>query len=289
MDAPRDDRLIDTDGAGEGDDSPRLALEGFAGPLARLLALARAQQIDLTQLSLATVLDQLAAALQAAGHATTLGQKGDWLVMAAWLVLLRSRLLLPAETADQQEAARAARQLRDRLLALQAAQALAAWLDNRPRLGHDVFTRGLPELLGTAVEPAHQVDVIEFLWASLALFDDDPAPDTTSVYRPLLTGLYDVAAACKRILRVLAAAPDGVPLDRLLPKPPETAETEARRAMRRRSAWAGTLIAALELARQGDVALAQDGAFTRIHVRQADARAAAHDVPVAAGGERVPS
>ena len=138
---------------------------------------------------------------------------------------------------------------------------------------------------GEVLHTAGQNDVL----GAWALFDDDPAPDTTSVYRPLLTGLYDVAAACKRILRVLAAAPDGAPLDRLLPKPPETAETEARRAMRRRSAWAGTLIAALELARQGDVALAQDGAFTRIHVRQADARAAAHDVPVAAGGERVPS
>jgi segregation and condensation protein A len=265
MGAPFDNPLIDPAGAGEGD-SPHLALDGFAGPLARLLALARAQQIDLTQLSLAALLDQLAAALQAAGQATTLGQKGDWLVMAAWLVLLRSRLLLPAETTGQQEAARAARQLRDRLLALQAAQGLAAWLDGRPQLGHDVFARSLPELLGTAVEPAHQVDVIEFLWASLALFDDDPAPDTASVYRPLLTKLHDIAAARERILRVLAAAPDGAPLDRLLPAPPETAETDSQRALRRRSAWASTLVAGLELVRQGEAVMQQGEDFQSIQV-----------------------
>ena len=63
-------------------------------------------------------------------------------------------------------------------------QTLATRLDRRPQLGRDVFARGQPELLGTVLEPAQQADVIEFLWPSLALFDDDAAPDTASVYRP---------------------------------------------------------------------------------------------------------
>ena len=69
---------------------------------------------------------------------------------------------------------------------LQAAQALAAWLEHRPQLGHDVFARGQPELLGTAIETNHEVDVIEFLWACLALFDDDAEGSTPppSICRP---------------------------------------------------------------------------------------------------------
>jgi segregation and condensation protein A len=131
--------------------TPRLALVGFSGPLALLLDLARMQRIDLARLSVADLVDQLATALQEAGPAIPLGQKSDWVVMASWLLLLRSRLLLPTEVAAQQAAAEAADRLRDDLLTLQAAQALARWLEIRPQLGRDVFARGQPELLGSAV------------------------------------------------------------------------------------------------------------------------------------------
>jgi hypothetical protein len=173
------------DAAGQG--TPRLALDGFEGPLERLLALARAQQVDLGRLSLTALLAQLEAAMRQAPATLPLGQKGDWVVMAAWLLQLRSRLLLPADTSAQQDAAVEADQLRGRLVELQAMQALAAWLERRPRLGHDVFARGRPEIFGVSVEPIPDLDLIEFLWASLALFDDDEAvPDIPTVYRPRL-------------------------------------------------------------------------------------------------------
>lgn len=257
---------LEQDGAAERQ-SPQLTLDGFTGPLECLLMLARAQQIDLARIPVTQLVDQLATALRHAGRGRkSLGEQGDWVVMAAWLLLLRSQLLLPADAPAQVAAVVEADRLRARLGAMRDMQALADWLEHRPQLGRDVFVRGQPELLGTSFDPAHQVDVIEFLWASLALFDADPAPDTASVYRPLLTELYDVATARARILRLLAAAPGGAPLDRLLPAPPETAETEARRALRRRSAWASTLIAGLELARQGDVVMAQGGDFQTIQV-----------------------
>src|SRR5271166_831440 len=79
--------------AGEG--TPVLDLDGYSGPLDQLLALAR--EIDLTHLPLVAFVDQLVAALHHAPPATPLGQKGDWVVMTAWLVQLRSRLLLPAD------------------------------------------------------------------------------------------------------------------------------------------------------------------------------------------------
>src|ERR1700712_1770123 len=81
--------------AGEGG-SPSLTLDGFAGPLDHLLSLARAQKVDLAGIALSALLDQLAAALRQAPAATSLTQKGDWGVMAARLVQLRPRLLLPA-------------------------------------------------------------------------------------------------------------------------------------------------------------------------------------------------
>ena len=77
----------------------------------RLLALARVHQIDLTRLSVTALVDQLAAALRCAPAATLLGQKGDWVVMAAWLVQLRSCMLLPADLPEQQEAEAEADQL----------------------------------------------------------------------------------------------------------------------------------------------------------------------------------
>jgi len=117
---------------------------------------------------------------------------------------------------------------------------LAGWLECRPQLGHDVFSRGQPEVFGVSVDAAHSVDVIEFLWASLAPFDDGvKEPDTTSVYRPpLRLELHTVADARERILQQLAANPEGGPLNRFLPKMPDGCG--ARPSLRRRSAWSST-------------------------------------------------
>jgi segregation and condensation protein A len=198
----------DSHGPEEGEGaSPLLTLDGFTGPLAHLLALARARKIDLSQLSLTALVDQLAVALREAPVTTSLSQKGDWVVMAAWLVQLRARLLLPADAPGQQEAAAEADALRSRLVGLEAVQALAAWLERRPLLGHDVFARGRPEVFGVSVEAAQAIDVIEFLWASMALFDDTPAPDTATVYQPRPLELYTVAEARDRILRLLEQVP----------------------------------------------------------------------------------
>jgi segregation and condensation protein A len=257
--------------AGEGG-TPLLTLDGFNGPLERLLVLARARQVDLARLSLAELIAQLASALQHASPATPLGQKGDWVVMAAWLLQLRSLLLLPAHAPARQEAAVEADQLRARLLSLQAMRTLAGWLEQRPQFGRDVFARGRPELFGVALAGAPPPDVIAFLWASLALFDDDAgSSDTASVYRPpSRLELYDVAEARERILRRLAEMPDGGRFEQFLPDAPEPAGDEPRRALRWRSAWSSTFVASLELARQGNVALAQEGAWTTIEVTAPD-------------------
>ena len=261
-------------GPGEGEgETPVLALDGYNGPLDRLLTLARGHQIDLARLPLGTLVDQLAAALQDAPPATPLDRKGDWVVMASWLVQLRSLLLLPDESAAQQAAAAEADRLRLRLIGLREIRALAAWLDRRAQLGRDVFARGQPELLGTSVETGHEVDVVGFLWACLALFDDaaDGAA-TETVYRPPWHDLHAMPEARDRILRLLAEAPGGGPLSWFLPDD----ATEADTTLRRRSAWSSTFAASLELGKQGAVALAQHGLFMPIQVSSASAA-----VPVA--------
>ncbi len=153
-------------GGGEGS-SPLLDLTGFSGRLERLLALARARQIELARIPLPALVDQLIAALREASGRTPLARQADWVVMAAWLVQLRSRFLRPANAAGQDAADRDAAQLRRGLARLGAVQAAARWLDEQPQLGRDVFPRGQPELVGTGTATRHQVDVIEFLWASL--------------------------------------------------------------------------------------------------------------------------
>ena len=264
----------DLPAGGEGG-TPLLTLTGFHGPLDHLLALARAQTIDLAAMSLTALLDQLAAALQQAPASVPLGRKGDWVVMTAWLVQLRTRLLLPMDAPAHADATAEAGQLRDRLIALQATQALAGWLERRPQLGRDVFARGhppsraqsqAPELFGVSGEPGVGVDVIAFLWSSMALFDDDPLPETVNVYRPPRPQLYDPAEARERILQRLAEAPEGGTLECFLPEMPDTGEADARARVRRRLAWSSTFVASLELARDGGVVLQQEKRFTAIYV-----------------------
>ncbi len=250
----------DSTGAG----APRLELDGFSGPLDLLLSLARAQRIDLLRLSLRGLVEQLAPALQ---QAATLAERGDWLVMAAWLVLLRSRLLLPQAAPAREAAQRQAARLRGRLLGLEAAKALAAWLDQRPQLGRDVFGRGMPGRIGLSRGVQPEVDVVEFLWACLALFEDKASrTDTTPRYQPRPLALHSVADARTRILRLLAAAGDGLALGQLLPPAPAAEASASRSGLMARSAWASIFVASLELAKQGNVTLGQDGCFAPVHV-----------------------
>jgi segregation and condensation protein A len=248
---------------------PFLTLAGYQGTLEALLTLARARRIAWEKISVLELVDQLAAALRDAPAATQMTQKGDWLVMAAWLLQLRARLLWPAEAPEHRAAQDAADQVRERLSAWAGIQAVAAWLEARPQLGRDVFVRGRPENLDPMAEGAADIDVIEFLWASMALFDAGGAlGDVSEAYRPPWRDLYSIAEAGTRILQRLSETPDGLALERLLP---DEAVTNQTSALRQRNAWTSTLIASLELAKQGAVRLAQADPFTPVRVRQVPA------------------
>ena len=261
------------EGQGEGVDgsagkSPRLELEGFSGRLEQMLFLARAQKLDLAKLSLRDFVEQLTGALR---REAPINQKAEWVGMATWVVLLRSRLLIPVSPAAQQNAEVEAQTLQARLVALQEMQALAAWLSARPQLGQDVFARGAPEMLGALSETDHQLDVIEFLWAAIELLDDADDADTEALYRPFYLDIYKVSEARERIFRRVVEAAERQDLHDLVPAASGFDPADAKAVQRYKSGWTTTFSAALEMAKQGEVALVQKGSFEPIAVAKAEA------------------
>ena len=150
---------------------PVLAVEGFEGPLDWLLDLARTRRIDLARLSIVALVEAFEEGLTAALatpnlQPTLLGRWGDWLVMAAELTLLRSRLLVPADAAAAQDAHDEAERLRKHLLGRAEISRAADWLEGREQLGRDVFTRGQADGAGV-VRAGRTGDITALLRAYL--------------------------------------------------------------------------------------------------------------------------
>ncbi len=241
-----------------------LRLEGFEGPLDLLLDLARAQKFDLAGISIVALVDQFLAVVEGARR-VRLELAADWLVMAAWLAWLKSRLLLPdvAEPAD--EAGIAADVLAARLLALARMREAAGWLGGRAVLGQDVFARGAPENFTEADRSRLRLDQGGLVRAYLAAVR---RAGGRRQYRPAPVTLWSVQDALDWLARLLGQLPsEGAPwarLDRCLPK-------RAMNPHQHRAALASTLLAGLEMARGGGLVLRQEEEFGPIMLRAADA------------------
>ena len=227
-----------------------------------LLELARAQRVDLAQLSIATLVEQFTAAIDAAidRRQVPLSRLAEWHIMAAWLTLLRTRLLLPdpPDEAAQAEAAG----LRQRLVDRDVARRLADWLERRPQLGREVFARGEAEQAAD-VQPA--ADLTALLRACLTVLE---LPTRERVWRPAPPPLWRVPDAIAHMRTLLTALPQGAALQTFLPP---VAGQGAGVLLQRRAALASTLMAGLELCREGAAALDQDAAYGRIVVRPGNA------------------
>jgi len=253
--------IVPPDAASDGA-APRLAVEGFDGPLDLLLTLARTQQIDLARLSIAALIGAFADALQAAfaERATArLEHWAVWTVMAASLTELWSRLKLPIETPEARAATVEAEALRRQLIGRAESEAVAIWLTQRVQLGQDVFRRGQPQT--DASTTAHAGDLTDLLRACLPALR--VPEDQVVALRSRLPPLWSASDAIRQIMRLLAELPDGSLLTAFLPK---IARDASKRPLRCRAAIASTFIASLELARDGTVALEQDGDWTPIRV-----------------------
>jgi segregation and condensation protein A len=238
--------------ASEPPDPSRLALQldGFEGPLDLLLDLARAQKVDLARISILALVEQYLAIVDGA-RKVRLEVAADWLVMAAWLTWLKSRLLLPDDPDAAEEGEEAAGSLAARLQALAAIRAAAAWLAGRPQLRQDVFPRGLPEDLTEIDRSTLAANVPGLVRAYLAAIRRGSAGQS---YTPRAAPLWSVQDALGRLAALIGKVPDWSVLERFLPE--ASADPTARRA-----AVASTLLAGLELARDGQLRLRQDHPF----------------------------
>lgn len=232
-------------------------VDGFEGPLDLLLALARAHKLDLTKIAILPLAQQYLDFI-AEARRLRLEVAADYLVMAAWLAFLKSKLLLPEEDGDDEPTgAELAAQLAFRLKRLEAMREAGAKLFTRKRLGRDFFARGMPEGIRLVRESAWDANVYDLLKA-YALQRQRTAVDTIHfTSRPV----WSIQEARQRLESILGETLDWAPMNALLAdylSPPET----------RRTVLASALGATLELAREGEAEVRQKEPFAPIFMRR---------------------
>ena len=234
-------------------------VQGFEGPLDLLLSLARTQKVDLRRISVLDLAQQYLGFVERAKR-LRLELAADYLVMAAWLAYLKSRLLLPPDPADpgpsgEEMAAHLAFQLER----LQAMREAAARLMARDRLGRDVFARGIPEDVTRSRVVRHTATLLDLMQGYARVRSRD-------AFRPYAferANVYTMETALERLRGQLGTQLGWTDLQAFLP------DDWALDPPRRRSATAAHFAAVLELCRQGRVQLRQSDTFAPIEVRAA--------------------
>lgn len=230
----------------------------YEGPVDLLLQMARDQKVDLLQISILDLAEQYLAFIQAAKD-LELEIAADYLVMAAWLAYLKSRLLLPKDEAppDEEPTPEAlAQALAHRLKRLEALQAAAQELLALPRLGVDRFGRGMAEALPENVATTAVADITDLLQAYAGVHRRKESRALS--IRP--TNLHSVEAAVTRLSAMIGVAIEWRMLETFLP-------LVTGDPILRRSAWASTFAASLQLAKEGHATIRQDDAFGPIYLR----------------------
>jgi segregation and condensation protein A len=235
-------------------DELNLSLDGWEGPLDLLLNLARAQKVDLTQISILQLVEQYLTYLGQA-RALKLEIAADYLVMAAWLTYLKSCLLLPKDPEQDPSPEEIAMRLQLRLQRLDAMREAGARLLGRDRIGRDIFLRGSPEGLRLVRKSAwHARDFDLFAAYGVVRARTQPAMHVVHA-RSVMT----LDEAIERVGKMIGMALDWTALESFLPS---TQDPQFRR-----SCLASSFLAALELARRGRLELAQDEPFAPIRLR----------------------
>jgi segregation and condensation protein A len=240
-------------------------VDGWEGPLDLLLSLARAQKVDLRQISIVRLADQYLAYVAAAKRAS-LDLAAEYLVMAAWLAELKSRLLLPEPAApDEPSSEEMAAALSFQLRRLDGLRGAGTQLMARPRLGHDMWLRGLPETAEQRVTTVLRVELRDLVHAYADHLRRSRREQTLVLAEAL--PLDTIEAALARIRRTLGGAPGWESLIRYLPD--GALDGLRENSLTARSQLAATFGALLELARQGLVVLRQNQAFGPIYLKPA--------------------
>jgi segregation and condensation protein A len=242
---PRDDEIMYVDVA------------GYEGPLDLLLDLARRQKVDLTRISV------LALAEQYLGFIETVREKrleiaADYLVMAAWLAYLKSRLMVPSAPSDEEPSGEMmAMLLQFRLKRLEAMRKAAMQLVNLPRLGRAVFARGAPEPVRIERRNLWEASLYDLLKAYATQREKAEPQD----YHLFERNVWSLAEAREILARLIGESMDWVPLDAYLDRYLAVPE-------QRKTATASTFASSLELAKQGQIELRQGMTFGPLLMRR---------------------
>ena len=232
-----------------------LQLGSWEGPLDLLLGLARAQKVDLGQISILALVDQYLAFIRDA-RALSLELAADYLVMAAWLAYLKSALLLPRDPEADPDPAELALKLQFQLQRLEAMRTAGQQLLARPQLGWDLFRRPNPEGLAEERQAVYDCSYYDLLAAYGAI----TARRSRSVHVVRRRPVMALDEAIERLEQLIGRSIDWTELARFLP-------ADLGDESYARSVLASSFVAALELTRQGKVQLSQGAAFAPILIK----------------------
>lgn len=249
------------DALGPRDESEQLKvyLDGFEGPIDLMLDLARNQKLDLAKISILAIADQYLAFIEQA-RKVRLELAADYLVMAAWLAYLKSRLLIPEEEQPKNEpsANELAEALAFQLRRLEAMRGVAEQLFGRPQYGINVFGRGIREGLPTEYHSVYDVD----LYGILKAYGDINNRKNNAVYKLEPIRLVSLEEAIERLEKIIGRISiDWMTLRSFMPQNIQDPLVE-------RSAVASHFGASLELAKRGMLEIRQETLFAPIYVRR---------------------
>ena len=245
------------DGTVDGGDALVLHLDSFEGPLDLLLTLARAQKVDLARISILALVEQYLEFVTEA-RKLKLELAADYLVMAAWLAYLKSRLLLPKDVDDEEPSAEElALRLQLRLQRLEAMRERGAQLMVRDRLGREVFARGIPEPLKTLKHAHYDVTLYELLKAFGGIASRERVTEIRIERRPV----YALEDALDRLNGLIDETFSWSKLQSFLP------QTGKEDRQLRKSALASMFAASLELAKLGRADVRQMETYGPIYLK----------------------
>lgn len=246
-------------GPGKGGDHLILDIHGFEGPLDILLTLARSQKVDLKQISILELVQQYIDFVSGA-RLQKLEKAADYLVMAAWLTYLKSRLLLPEDKSeDEYSAEEMAARLTWQLQRLNAIREVSAILMSTNQLGRDVFARGMPEAVKITRNATFEVSLYDILRA----YADHKTRHAVDDIRIHKREVYTLDQALDRLKSMIGTAMDWTDLFQFLPD----SVMEGDMA---RSTKASLFTASLEMARLGEADIIQKQTFGPLYIRKKD-------------------
>ncbi len=233
-------------------------VDGYEGPLDLLLTLARTQKVDLRQISILALAEQYLAFVEEA-KALRIELAADYLVMAAWLAFLKSRLLLPPDpTVEGPSGEEMAAHLAFQLERLAAMREVAAKLMGRDQKGRDFFARGITEDVMRVRRVAFTASLLDLMRAYARIRTKDE-------FRPFVMDRHAVMTmeqALERMRGMIGFAGEWTELSSYLP------EGWDMDPVRRRSSTAATFAATLQLVKEGKIEIAQGGSYAPILIRK---------------------